>query len=110
MGTFQLCFNTSTIRPTAIQDKIKIAGKAGYDSVELWSDDLTGFERSGGRLAEIRNMLEDAGLLVPDVVHLSGWMEADEASYKGDVLAEKDGAGSRGGGTPDYRGAGTRRH
>ena len=88
MGTFQLCFNTSTIRPTAIQDKIRIAAAAGYGAVELWNDDLTGFERTGGRLAEIRDMVEDAGLLVPDVVHLSGWMEADEAVYKGEVLGE----------------------
>ncbi len=88
MSSFQLCFNTSTIRPTAIQKKIRIAAEAGYEAVELWNDDLTGFEQAGGDLSEIRTMLEDANLSVPDVVHLSGWMDADEASYRSQVLPE----------------------
>ena len=58
MGRFTLCFNTSTIRPTAIQDKIKVAAEAGYEAVELWNDDLTGFERAGGKLSEIKQMLD----------------------------------------------------
>ncbi len=88
MSRFELCFNTSTIRPVAIQDKIRIASEAGYTAIELWNADLTGFERVGGKLSEIRNMLDDHGLNVPDVVHLSGWMDAEESIFRSEVLGE----------------------
>ncbi len=88
MARFVLCFNTSTIRPAPLMDKIRAAGAAGYEAIELWNDDLTAFEASGGTLAEVRRALDDEGLQAPDVVHLSGWMDAEESTYRKEVLGE----------------------
>ena len=88
MARFALCFNTSTIRPAPLMDKIRAAAEAGYAAIELWNDDLTAFEVSGRSLSVVRRALGDYGLSVPDVVHLPGWMDAEESSYRTDVLAE----------------------
>ena len=88
MARFTLCFNTSTIRSASLMDKIKAAGEAGYEAVELWNDDLTAYEESGGSLSEVRRALDDYGLQVPDLVHLKDWMDAEEGAYRGEVLDE----------------------
>ncbi len=88
MARFKLCFNTSTIRPAPLMDKIRAAGEAGYTAIELWNDDLTAYEVSGRSLSEVRRALEDYRLSVPDVVHLPGWMDAEESSFRSDVLGE----------------------
>ena len=88
MARFELCFNTSTIRPASIIEKIRAAGEAGYDSVELWNEDLTAWERGGGRLSELRRVLDDYNLAVPDVVHLSGWMDAPDSAFESELLGE----------------------
>jgi 2-keto-myo-inositol isomerase len=88
MARFKLCLNTSTIRPTSIQDKIRVAGAAGYEAIELWIDDLTGYQAAGGTLSEIRDLVEDAGLEVPTVVHLSGWMDVPDSDFEHNLLAE----------------------
>ena len=40
MPDFLYCLNSSTIRPTPILDKIRIAGETGYSAIELWHDDI----------------------------------------------------------------------
>jgi 2-keto-myo-inositol isomerase len=82
-----LCLNTSTIRPARLVDKIAIAAGAGYAAVELWSDDLTEFQKQGGSLAEIKRQVSDAGLKVPSVIALFGWMQS-EGSLKDAAFAE----------------------
>lgn len=88
MARFELCFNTSTIKPASLDEKIRVAGDAGYGSIELWNDDLTEWERGGGKLSDIRRMLDDCNLTVPDVVHLSGWMDAEDSVFESELLAE----------------------
>ncbi len=75
---FQYALNTSTIKPASLVDKIRIAAEAGYDGIELWNDDLSAYVESGGRLSDVKRMLEDAGLAVPTVVHIPGWLEAED--------------------------------
>jgi len=72
-----VCLNTSTIRPAPLLDKIQIAAAAGYSGIELWSDDLTRFEKGGGSLSEIRQRLNDSGLKVPSVIALFDWMQSE---------------------------------
>jgi len=88
MANFSLCFNTSTIRSASLLDKIQAAGKAGYEAIELWNDDLTAFEESGGSLGEVRRALDDFGLAVPDLVHLKDWMDAEESVFRRETLGE----------------------
>jgi sugar phosphate isomerase/epimerase len=80
MSEFVYCLNTSTIRPTPLLRKIELAGKAGYGAIEPWNDEITEFLEQGGRLADLRTALADAGLKVVSVIALHGWItaEADE--------------------------------
>ena len=77
MNDFLYCLNTSTIRPTPLLSKIEIAGKAGYQAIEPWNDEITAYLEQGGRLAELRRALADAGLEVKSVIALHGWIMAE---------------------------------
>src|SRR5580698_2443965 len=75
MADFIYCLNSSTIRPTPILDKIRIAGETGYKAIELWHDDIDSHLQKGGTLAELRWALADHGLTVPTTIYLKGWFE-----------------------------------
>ena len=82
MGEFTLCLNTSTIRPASLMDKISITGEAGYDAIELWSDDLTKYEEENGNLDGVVKALEDNGLKVITLIALHGWMDSVGEKYQ----------------------------
>lgn len=75
MSDFIYCLNSSTIRPTPILDKIRIAGETGYAAIELWHDDIDLHLSKGGLLADIRKAVNDHGLAVPTTIYLKGWAE-----------------------------------
>ena len=62
MGEFVYCLNTSTIRPTPLLEKIRIAGQAGYRAIEPWNDEVDEHLAGGGTLDEVKSALADAGL------------------------------------------------
>jgi 2-keto-myo-inositol isomerase len=75
MADFLYCLNSSTIKPTPILDKIRIAGESGYAAIELWHDDVDAYLAGGGKLADLRKALADHGLTVPTTIYLKGWFE-----------------------------------
>jgi len=75
------CLNASTIRPTPLLDKIRIAGEVGYGAIELWHDDLDAHIAKGGKLADVKNALTDQGLVVPTTIYLAGWFDATLETY-----------------------------
>ena len=75
------CLNTSTIRPTPLLDKIRIAGEVGYGAIELWHDDLDAHIAKGGTLADVKSALADQGLAVPTTIYLAGWFDATPEAY-----------------------------
>lgn len=79
MSDFIYCLNSSTIRPTPILDKIRIAGEVGYAAIELWHDDIDLHLSKGGQLTDIRKAVNDHGLEVPTTIYLKGWAEPDAA-------------------------------
>ncbi|MBM4077203.1 MAG: sugar phosphate isomerase/epimerase [Planctomycetes bacterium] len=81
MGSFQYCLNTSTIRPTPLLDKIRIAGDVGYSAIELWHDDIEAYLDQGGRLSDIKKALADAGLQLPTTIYLRGWCDTTGAEH-----------------------------
>lgn len=81
MPVFQYCLNTSTIRPTPLLEKIRIAGQTGYSAIELWHDDIEPFLASGGKLADIRKALDDQRLQVPTTIYLRGWCDTTGAEH-----------------------------
>ena len=81
MSEFLYCLNTSTIRPTPLLEKIRIAGRLGYQALEPWNDEIDEYLRSGGTLHDLRKALADAGLKVVSVIALHGWVLAEGAEY-----------------------------
>jgi sugar phosphate isomerase/epimerase len=79
MSEFVYCLNTSTIRPTPLLEKIRLAGEAGYSAIEPWNDEITAYLEQGGSLPELRRALADAGLRVLSVIALHGWITSDGA-------------------------------
>ena len=63
-----LCLDTATIRPQTLEDKIRIAAKAGFDAIEPWDGELRDYENNGGNLKELGRRIRDAGLFVPSVI------------------------------------------
>ncbi len=81
MSDFIYCLNSSTIKPTPILEKIRIAGDVGYRAIELWHDDIDEYLAHGGQLSDIRRALEDGGLEVPTTIFLKGWWDTVGAVY-----------------------------
>lgn len=80
MYDFSYCLNTSTIQPTPLLEKVRIAGRLGFDAVELWTDEITEFE-SHSSLGELKRIVSDAGLRVASVIALGGWLDTDDKAY-----------------------------
>jgi 2-keto-myo-inositol isomerase len=76
---WSLCMNAATIRPTSIEDKIAAVSAAGFDGIELWTDDIAAWEKSGKSLADLGKRLKDAGLGAPDVIGFGTTMPENEA-------------------------------
>jgi len=77
-----LCLNSSTIRPAALKDKIRIAAETGYDGLELWIEDLEKHEAEGGDLKALGAEIRDRGLFVPNVIGLWDSMPADREGWE----------------------------
>ena len=67
---FPLVLNASTIRPTPLKEKIRVADEAGFDGIELWVRELEDYEKAGGNLKELGQELRERGLSVPNVIGL----------------------------------------
>jgi sugar phosphate isomerase/epimerase len=81
LSEFTYCLNTSTIRPTPLLDKVKIAGEAGYRAIEPWNDEVTTYLDQGGTLPDLLKALADAGMKVVSVIALHGWVTAEGEEY-----------------------------
>jgi sugar phosphate isomerase/epimerase len=85
MADFIYSLNSSTIRPTPIMDKIRIAAQAGYAAIELWHDDIDLYLSTGGKLEDIRKLIDDLGLQVPTTIFLKGWWDAEGEEYEKNI-------------------------
>ena len=81
MNEFVYCLNTSTIRPTPLLEKIRLAGAAGYSAIEPWNDEVTAYLEQGGSMPELKRALNDAGLRVVSVIALHGWITSEGAEH-----------------------------
>lgn len=85
MPNFKYSLNSSTIKPTPIIDKIRIAKEAGYQGIELWHADIDLHIENGGTLAEIKQAVEESGLEVPTTIMLKGWCEPKGPDYEAGI-------------------------
>jgi sugar phosphate isomerase/epimerase len=82
MSEFVTCLNTSTIKPTPLLEKIAIAGRAGYQAIEPWNDEIDDYLAQGGSIAELKKALRNSGLKVVSVIALMGWSTAEGTEYQ----------------------------
>lgn len=75
MSHFLYSLNSSTIKPTPLLQKIRVAAEAGYSGIELWHADIDLHLEQGGTVEEIRKVVDETGLAVPTTVMLKGWCE-----------------------------------
>jgi len=75
MPAFRYSLNASTIRPTPLLEKIRIAGQTGYEGIELWHDEIEAHLAAGGKLSDIQHALADQSLKVPTTIYLKGWCD-----------------------------------
>jgi sugar phosphate isomerase/epimerase len=62
-------------------EKIDIARDAGYDGIELWINELEEVERDGPGVEELRRILDDKGLFVPNIIGLWNAMPPEEEAW-----------------------------
>jgi 2-keto-myo-inositol isomerase len=79
--SFVYCLNTSTIRPTPLLEKIRIAGDAGFSAIEPWNEEVDAYLAGGGSMAELKSALADANLTVVSMIALGGWITAEGEAY-----------------------------
>jgi len=81
MADFMYCLNTSTIRPTPLREKIRIAGRLGYEALEPWNDEITEYVEQGGTIGELKRAIADAGLKVVSMIALHDWITKDGEAH-----------------------------
>jgi sugar phosphate isomerase/epimerase len=78
----RLSLNASTIKPTPLLEKIRIAGEAGYHGIELWAVELYEHVGRGGEISEVEKALADHDLSVPCFIAVRNWGETSGWEYK----------------------------
>jgi len=89
---FKFCLNTSTIRGQnpGLQKSIEIAAKAGFDSVELWVQEVKDFKNQQGSLKSLKKLLDDSHIIVEDAIGFAPWMVEDETQRKAGFAQMKE--------------------
>lgn len=90
LSPWPICLNASTIRPTPLTDKIRVAAEAGYDAIEPWIDDLEKYEAAGGSLNELAKEIADRGMYVPNIIGLWGCMPATQEEFDASLAATRE--------------------
>jgi len=78
------CLNMSTIRgqKLPLPRQVEVAAKAGYQAIEPWMGELDEFVKGGGKLADLRKQIEDAGLTVESAIGFAQWIVDDDQKRK----------------------------
>ena len=78
-----ICLDTATLdKGIGIEEKLHLAAKAGFDCVEPWDRELEKFEKEGGDLKDIKELVSDLGLYIPSVIGLWNAMDVSEEKFE----------------------------
>jgi sugar phosphate isomerase/epimerase len=81
LSPWPFVLNASTIRPTPLVDKIRVAHETGYDGIELWVNELEEYETGGGNLKELGQDISERGMYVPNVIGLWNSIPATQEEF-----------------------------
>lgn len=90
ISQWPLSINSSTIRPTPLVDKIRVAAEAGFDGIELWVNELEQYEKNGGDLKELAAQIRERGLFVPNIIGLWDCMPMDDGDWTKSLEATRN--------------------
>ncbi len=81
---FSYCLNVSTIRgqELGVEGEIDLAGKAGYDGIEIWINGLQRYIEKGGKLKDLSSRIKNWGLKVENAIGFAQWIVDDEEVRK----------------------------
>lgn len=74
------CFNTSTIRNCGlgVVEEVELAASVGYDGIELWVAEIEAYVEGGGTLADLKAVMDAAGICVPNLIAFFEWANPDD--------------------------------
>ncbi len=78
----KFALNGVTIQPAPLLEKIRVAGEAGYDGIELHVHELLDWLVDGGRLEDVNEALEREGLVVPCMLGFRNWGDLQGQDYR----------------------------
>lgn len=78
----KICLNTSTIKPQSLMKKIHLTAEAGFDGVELWVNDIYEYIGQGGEVSDVEKALKDTGLILPCMIAMRQWGDAEGFEYQ----------------------------
>jgi sugar phosphate isomerase/epimerase len=61
-----------------LADVVEIAGKAGYQALEPWIDELDAHQRGGGSLKDLGKRIADLGMTVESAIGFAEWIVDDD--------------------------------
>jgi len=78
---FGYCLNTATLmgHKLTIEREVEIAAEAGYRGIEPWMRNLRRYVEEGGKLADLKKKIADAGLSVESAMGFPRWIVDDDA-------------------------------
>ena len=81
---FGYCLNMSTVRGQnlTLPEQVALAAEAGYHAIEPWIREIETYEKSGGKIADLRKRIDDAGLVVASAIGFAEWIVDDESQRK----------------------------
>lgn len=89
---FRFCLNTSTIsgQQPGLLRYIDIASMAGYDGVELWTNDIKDYLSKGNSLQSLAAFIKSKNIEVYNAISFTTWMVEDDAARKAGMAALED--------------------
>jgi 2-keto-myo-inositol isomerase len=90
ISPWRLVMNTSTIRPTPFEEKLRVIAAAGWDGIEPWINELEEYEAAGGNLKELAQRIKDMGLYVPNIIGLWDAMPPTREAFEASLPATRE--------------------
>lgn len=79
---FTYCLNTSTIagQKLPLAEIVDLAARAGFKAIEPWIREIIAYQQQGGSLKDLRQRIEDRGLVVASAIGFARWIVDDDAA------------------------------
>jgi 2-keto-myo-inositol isomerase len=86
---FSFCLNTSTIdgQQLTLIEQIELAGKCGYDGIEIWVRSLQQHLDGGGAVSDVVEAAWSAGVAIENAIGFSPWV-VDDPETRDDGMAQ----------------------